>query len=182
MDVWFERLAAAQASWAELTRPLREDGFVVIRGPVEPAALSRLAAAYDAAVASAPREDVSISVSTRVHDFVNRGPAFDALYLHDPLLAACCCVIGRPFKLSSVLARTLEPGAPAQELHVDVRRGSADWPLLGFILMVDDFTADNGATRFVPGTHRRAEAPADVMAEVTADHRTSSSPAAPPAR
>ena len=77
---------------------------------------------------SAHPDDVSIRSSTRVHDFVNRGPAFDELYLYGPLLAACCRVIGRPFKLSSMLARALEPGAPAQSLHVDFARDADGWP------------------------------------------------------
>ena len=124
MDDWFRLLAATQGLSAEPARQLRERGFVVIPGPVDGASLPRLSAAYDAAVASASAEDVRISSSTRVHDFVNRGPDFDPLYVYGPLLAGCCGVIGRPFKLSTMLARTLEPGAPAQELHVDVGRGS----------------------------------------------------------
>ena len=31
------------------------------------------------------------------------------------------------------------------------RASPKDWPLVGFILMVDEFRPDNGATRFVPG-------------------------------
>jgi hypothetical protein len=74
----------------------------------------------------------------------------DDLYVFPALLDACCRVIGQPFKLSSLHSRTLRPAMPNQDLHVDVRRGSADWPLLGFIFMVDEFRVDNGATRFVP--------------------------------
>ena len=48
-------------------------------------------------------------------------------------------MIGVPFKLSSFQARTLRPASSAQGLHVDVARQSPDWPLLGFILMVDEF-------------------------------------------
>jgi ectoine hydroxylase-related dioxygenase (phytanoyl-CoA dioxygenase family) len=44
-----------------------------------------------------------------------------------------------------------------------VRRDSAGWPLVGFILMVDEFRPDNGATRFVPGSHRWPDAPEDVI-------------------
>lgn len=62
-------------------------------------------------------------------------------------------IIGRPFKLSTMHARALEPGAPAQPLHVDVKRGADGWPLVGFILMVDEFHTENGATRFVSGSH-----------------------------
>jgi ectoine hydroxylase-related dioxygenase (phytanoyl-CoA dioxygenase family) len=114
-------------------------------------------------VASAAEDDVRTgSTSTRVSDFVNRGAEFDDVYISPPLLEASCRVIGQPFKLSSFHARTLRPGAAAQELHVDVRRDSTDWPLVGFILMVDEFRPDNGATRFVPGSHLWLDAPEDV--------------------
>jgi len=152
----------------DATSELHERGFVVIPGPTRP---DLLANAYTAAVASATSDDIRIgSTSTKVNDFVNRGAEFDSLYVFAPLLEACCRVIGRPFKLSSLHARTLRPGSPAQELHVDVPRDSADWPLLGFILMVDEFRPDNGATRFVPGSHLRPGKPADSISDGRADH------------
>lgn len=124
---------------------LEEHGFVVLPGMVGPERMERLITAYTEAVTSATSDDVRVgSTSTKVNDFVNRGAAFDDLYLFPPLLEACRRVIGAPFKLSSFHARTLRPGAHAQELHVDVPRDSADWPLLGFILMVDEFRPDNG--------------------------------------
>jgi ectoine hydroxylase-related dioxygenase (phytanoyl-CoA dioxygenase family) len=46
-------------------------------------------------------------------------------------------------------------------LHVDVRRESEAWPLVSFILMVDAFRPDNGATRFVPGSQRWLGIPND---------------------
>ena len=57
---------------------LQERGFVVLPGPVPWDRVERLANAYTAAVASATVDDVKIgSTSTRVSDFVNRGPEFD---------------------------------------------------------------------------------------------------------
>jgi hypothetical protein len=127
--------------------------------------------AYDAAVASAAADDVKIgSTTTRVSDFVNRGAEFDPLFTFPPLLEACCHVIGRPFKLSSLHARTLRPHSPTSELHVDVRRDTADWPLVGFIVMIDEFRPDNGATRFVPGSHHWPGTPEDVMPDRRAEH------------
>jgi ectoine hydroxylase-related dioxygenase (phytanoyl-CoA dioxygenase family) len=41
---------------------------------------------------------------------------------------------------------------------------------VGFILMVDEFRPDNGATRFVPRSHRWPNAPEDVMADPRADY------------
>ena len=153
---WFETLAAGSELPMDATSALRDRGFVVIPGPEPPDRLESLVRAYDDAMASAAGDDIRVgSTSTRVSDFVNRGAEFDDLYVFPPLLEACCRVIGRPFKLSSLHARVLRPRTPAQALHVDVRRDSADWPLLGFILMIDEFRPGNGATRFVPGSHRR---------------------------
>ena len=165
---WFSTLAAGRELPMDDTAELQERGFVVIPGPVRPDVLAN---AYTAAVASATSDDIRIgSTSTKVNDFVNRGAVFDSLYIFPPLLEACCRVIGRSFKLSSLHSRTLRPGSPAQELHVDVRRESADWPLLGFILMVDEFRPNNGATRFVPGSHRWSSTPEDAISDLRAEH------------
>jgi hypothetical protein len=171
MSDWFSTLAAGSKLSMDAAAELQERGFIVLPGPVPSDLVERLAHAYTAAVASATAADVKIgSTSTRVSDFVNRGPEFDPLYIFPPLLEACCRVIGRPFKLSSFHARTLRPHTSAEELHVDVRRDSADWPLLSFILMIDEFRPDNGATRFVPGSHRWPGTPADCISDLRAEH------------
>jgi len=164
-DKWFSEMVAESELSAGVERQLCEAGFVVIEDPALRARRARLAEAYDAAVLAAHPDDISRRSSTRIHDFVTRGPEFDDLYLYKPLLAACCRVIGRPFKLSTMLARTLEPGAPMQELHVDFKREADGWPMVGFIIMVDEFRSDNGATRFVPGSHAAFSVPDGVMAE-----------------
>lgn len=173
MDRWFETLADTRALTEAAARALDEDGFAVIDGPIEPGALAELAAAYDGSVESADPADKSDGRSgstTRVHDFVNRGPAFDRLYVNAAVLEACCRIIGRPFKLSTMHARTLHPHTPAQGLHVDFPRDDSDlaagaWPMAGFIFMVDAFTADNGATRFVRGSHQWSQTRGDVPAD-----------------
>jgi hypothetical protein len=163
MDDWYNVIAAESDLPPDAARQLRDLGFVVLPGPEIQGGWSRLSRAYDRAVSTADPSDVSIRSSTRVHDFVNRGPEFDGLYIYCPLLAACCRIIARPFKLSTMLARTLEPGAPAQPLHVDVQREADGWPLVGFILMVDEFDAENGATRFLPGSHLLSREPGELM-------------------
>jgi hypothetical protein len=170
-DDWFSTLAAGSEFPMNAASELQERGFVVLHGPVPSDQMGRLANAYTAAVSSATGDDIKLgSTSTRVSDFVNRGTEFDNLFVYPPLLEACCRVIGRPFKLSSLLARTLRPGSPAQGLHVDVQRDSSDWPLLGFILMVDEFRPDNGATRFVPGSHRWPGTPRGTISDQRAEH------------
>jgi ectoine hydroxylase-related dioxygenase (phytanoyl-CoA dioxygenase family) len=168
MDKWFREIAAGCDLPEDVAWQLGDAGYVVIEGLVAHTRCAQLSEVYDAAVLAAHPDDVSIRSSTRINDFVNRGHNFDELYIYRPLLAACCRIIGRPFKLSTMLARTLEPGAPAQALHVDFKRDADGWPMIGFIIMVDEFRSDNGATRFVPGSHTISYAPGDVMKDATA--------------
>jgi hypothetical protein len=171
MDEWFTRFRGQQTLPATAADELMNRGFVVLRGPVTVEALPRLQGAYDVAVASALDADVGRGrASTRVNDFVNRGVEFDAIYTWPPALEACCRVIERPFRLSAMHARTLRAGALAQELHADIPRTSDAWPMLGLIFMVDAFGADNGATRFVPGSHRWTEFPAETFSDPCAPH------------
>jgi hypothetical protein len=166
---WFSTLSGARALSDEERRELTENGFVVVSGPVPCGELARLAAAYDVVVTSADPGDVKHgSTTTRVTDFVNRDPLFDALYVYPPALDASCHVIRQPFRLSTMHARTVRPHAAAQELHVDFERAADGWPMVGFIVMVDEFRRDNGATRFVPGSHGSPDRPDDGTCEVLA--------------
>jgi Phytanoyl-CoA dioxygenase (PhyH) len=167
MDDWYSVIAAESDLPMEGAQQLSDIGFLILQGFASEGDFARMSAAYDRAVLTADSGDVSIRSSTRVNDFVNRGPEFDGIYIYGPLLAACCQVIGRPFKLSTMHARTLEPGAPAQPLHVDVKREADGWPLVGFIVMVDEFTTENGATRFVPGSHLHRNDPDEVLEDAT---------------
>jgi ectoine hydroxylase-related dioxygenase (phytanoyl-CoA dioxygenase family) len=50
-------------------------------------------------------------------------------------------------------------------------KGDADgWTMVGFIFMVDEFRSDNGATRFVPGSHKWSTVPSDLMNDPLADY------------
>jgi ectoine hydroxylase-related dioxygenase (phytanoyl-CoA dioxygenase family) len=128
----------------------------VIRSLVSPATLGRLSIAYDQAFELGAAPDLRRSSSgsdLRLAALLGRDRRFDELSTLPPVLEACEQVVGAPFKLSSMTGRTVLLGANAQALHVDVRREDDAWPLLGFILMLDEFRVDNGGTRFVPGSH-----------------------------
>ena len=160
MDDWFTALSARTSLSACQVRDLHKTGFIIVPGPIPASEMPNFAAAYDEAVSSAAAADVAIGGSTtRVSDFVNRSPIFDAVYLHEPVLEACCRVIEQPFKLSTMLARTLRPRTAAQELHVDFASNAQGWPMVGFILMIDGFRRENGATCFIPGSQGVQNAP-----------------------
>ena len=56
--------------------------------------------------------------------------------------------------------------AHGQRFHRDVRTYSGDFRLMvNMLVMVDDFTLENGATKMVPGSHRVAERPDDEEIE-----------------
>jgi hypothetical protein len=170
---WYRIIASESHLSPDAARQLRDSGFVVLAGPVIPGGCEQLTRAYDRAVADADPSDVHTGrteTSTRINNFVNRGWEFDSIYIYPPLLSACCQIIGSPFKLSGMRARTLHAGAPAEGLHVDVKHQADGWPLVGCILMVDAFTAENGATRFVPGTHLQWREPGEVMNDPKDDH------------
>lgn len=150
-DSWFESIAANTALSQLELHSLQEDGFIVTRGPGRTTDLAGLSRAYDSAVRQADPADVKEgSTTTRVQGFVNRGPEFDGLYLHAPLLDACCKIIKEPFRLSAVAARTLNPGKVPKRLHVDFPNDIDGWPMVGFIFMIDAFRPENGATCFLP--------------------------------
>ena len=154
MDDHFQQIRSGSTLAIQSLRQLVESGFVIIPGPTSGEAFNELTAAYDELMAVACGPDFKIgSTTTRMSDLLNHGSVFDDIYLHTPLLEACSQVIGEPFKLSSFLARTLRAGTASQELHTDLASGSEDAPLLGFILMIDSFRQENGATRFVPVSH-----------------------------
>lgn len=167
-DNWFVSMAAETCLSSEAVQALRTDGFIVMPGPVPETGMAEFAGVYDQAVFEASPEDVRIgSTTTRVRDFVNRRAEFDRLYLYPPIVQACCRVIEQPFKLSTMHARTLRPRTPAQHLHVDFPGDLQGWPMVGFIVMVDDFTTENGATCFVPGS-QGIEAPPARSCQVSA--------------
>jgi hypothetical protein len=169
MDNQFQQICSGSTLPSQSVRQLVESGFVVVPGPVSGDPLNELTAAYDEVMAVAAGPDFKIaSTTTRMSDLLNYASVFDDIY--PPLLEACSHIIGEPFKLSSFLARTLREGTPAQELHADLARDSEDAPLLGFILMIDSFREENGATRFVPTSHNCIDLPRDRLSDARAKY------------
>jgi ectoine hydroxylase-related dioxygenase (phytanoyl-CoA dioxygenase family) len=169
VDDQFQQICSGSTLPTQSLRQLVASGFVVVPGPLSGDPFNQLTAAYDEVMAVAAGSDFNLgSTTTRMSDLLSYASVFDEVFLYPPLLEACSHIIGEPFKLSSFLARTLRGGTPAQELHADLARDSEDAPLLGFILMIDSFRAENGATRFVPTSHNWSDLPCDRMSDARA--------------
>lgn len=171
MKDWFSIINTDCKLPTSIIEELQANGFVVIPEMVTPDALPQLVAAYDSVLAFASSDDKRIgSSTTRVNDFVNKGSEFDELYIYQPLLEASCCVIGQPFKLSALHARTLHPNSQKQNLHIDFKPDEESFSLVGFVFMVDDFRNENGATRFLPGSHKWLENPNKLTNDLLAQY------------
>ena len=162
---------------------LDRDGCLVLPARLAPDALAALRAACDRLMAekygdatpggSGPSSDFWFHErgTRRLADLTSDGEEFERLAVDPALLAAVHRLMRRPFKLDTINAREALPGEGHQDLHRD-RTGPArpsSWGV-NSAWMLDDFTAVNGATRYVPGTQRVERDPGGALASTSAPH------------
>jgi ectoine hydroxylase-related dioxygenase (phytanoyl-CoA dioxygenase family) len=107
----------------------------------------------------------------RLADLVNKDPVFEICFT-DPRLLACVAHVLGEFKLSSLNFRAALPGEGLQALHAEGGpcTDPAGYQVCNSIWLLDDFTADNGATRVVPGSHRSGKSVRDELPDVRSPH------------
>ena len=111
--------------------------------------------------------------SRRLSNLINKGEIFRRLAAQPTVLEFIQVVLGEEYKLSSMNARSANPRQPTgQPLHADMaavadKRGF--W-VCNAIWLVDDFTAENGCLRLIPGSHHWRTLPQDSMPDPLAPH------------
>jgi hypothetical protein len=158
-------------------RQLDEDGFLVLPDFIGADLLARLRERVEQLFAAegeaAGREFKPEPGCRRLANLADKGEVFREVILLQRLLGYVRHVLGPEIKLSSLHARSVDPhGAGAQPLHADmsaIADEKGNW-VCNTVWMLDDFTADNGALRLVPGSHTWRRLPQEALADPRADH------------
>jgi ectoine hydroxylase-related dioxygenase (phytanoyl-CoA dioxygenase family) len=159
------RPIAADLDLAAAKRDLDELGYCLIPNALDAAQLERVRDRVYAQAALETAEGWAMSydaASQAVVNLVSKGQAFIDLVEAPTILALIEHAIGPDPLLSSITCNIIGPGTKAQPLHGDQAILPAPWPraeVCNVAWMIDDFTAENGATVIVPGSHKRQTHP-----------------------
>jgi len=152
---------------ADLAR-VQRDGYVILPDLLSAGQLAGMKEAVAPLLDRHGRNPFEGRDTQRVYSVLNKTRACDVIADHPRVLALLDRLLLPNYLLSMLQVINILPGEKAQMLHTD----DAFYPLprprkaLGaaIIWAIDDFTADNGATDIIPGSHlwgEEAPDPAD---------------------
>ncbi|HEY8616867.1 phytanoyl-CoA dioxygenase family protein [Phenylobacterium sp.] len=137
---------------------VREQGYTVIEDFLDAATVARVRDGLAPYLgAHHGRNDFEGFRTERVYTLVARDKVFEEV-TEDPRLMALLSRFLQPgFLLTASQAICIYPGETAQDLHQDdgFYRQPRPRPAISYtvIVAVDDFTAENGGTEIIPGSH-----------------------------
>ncbi len=144
---------------------LRTEGICAVTGVLDAATLQRVRAEFLAAAADDRARGSEVrgfgldpdDTNQRVWNVLSRSPVFIDLVEHPVVLRLMRSVLGWPMLLGNISGNITGPGGEAGYLHADQIFVPQPWPAdpqgANAAWCIDDFTVENGATRFVPGSH-----------------------------
>ena len=148
---------------------LDRDGFLPLEGVLsleQVAAINdRLAELLVAEGENAGKEVHQEAGTNRLSNLVEKSPLFLPCFTHPRVLAGIAHVLQGDLRLSSLNHRAALPGQGLQSLHADWSGAISPGTFFvcNSIWLLDDFTAENGSTRVVPGSHNSGKTPRDEM-------------------
>ena len=153
----------------EHRQQLDEQGYVIIPDVLSESEITHYRALL-LRLAKQERGDGSSRVHTsgrgqHVRWLVNKGKPFEKLVAHPKVVPYFEYMLGEDYTLSTLTSNVIYPDAEDNAFHVDNALGKMPEPLPSFPMFVNslwllnDFTPENGGTRFVPGSHRFLKKP-----------------------
>lgn len=138
------------------------DGYSIIEDAIEPELTAELRDAVRCCfedLGVEPKGNRAEGFATkRLYNLVPRAPVFQQLPVHPAVLPVVEQLLEPECLLSGTTAMDIGPGERLQGLHADdglFKIGRPHQPMMATtIWALTDFSADNGATRIVPGSHR----------------------------
>jgi len=164
---------------ADVLDALGRDGVAIVPGVLDPAgaaaALERLwAASAESQRRGIPAHIVGLDpnpANVRVFDLIELDPLFGDLIAHPLADAIVGGLLGADYIVSNFTANIARPGSASMVVHSDLAAVAPEpWlapQTVNVIWCLTDVRADNGATRYIPGSHRyttAADLPADPLA------------------
>jgi ectoine hydroxylase-related dioxygenase (phytanoyl-CoA dioxygenase family) len=142
---------------------IRERGYTIIEDFLDAATLAEFRRAIEPYLGSHHgRNDFEGFLTERVYTLVARGKVFEELATDPRLMTLLSRFMEGAFLLSATHAINLMPGETAQSIHVDdgFYRQPRSSPAVGYSVIgaIDAFTAENGATEVIPGSHLWSDA------------------------
>lgn len=146
---------------------IERDGYSIIENAIEPelidalaSDLQRLERELDVKPAGNSFEG---SKTLRIYNLLVHGKLWERIPVHSNVLPVVEGVLDPGCLVSSLSSIDILPGEQAQPIHADDQLMPVAKPHVPFVCntmwALTDFTAENGATRIVPGSHRAAESP-----------------------
>jgi ectoine hydroxylase-related dioxygenase (phytanoyl-CoA dioxygenase family) len=147
---------------------IERDGFTVLERVVEPELVAELTDTIDRLMVELAvpfGENRFLGENTRrIFNLLARDATFAKVPLHPNVLPLVQRVLDDQCLLSSLTAIEMNPGQRSQPLHADDGSIALPRPHIPVVCVaiwaLTDFTARNGATRLVPGSHRSERRPA----------------------
>jgi hypothetical protein len=158
-------------------RQLQADGVLILRHVMDAewleALRTKVARQLEMEGENAGAEFRKEEHAERLANLVDKGEVFRRVICHPEVLQAAEAVLGGEFKLGSLNYRGADPHSnSAQPLHCDMGMvpDSTGNSVFNSIWLLDDFTPDNGATRYVPLSHTWGKLPQEVLSDPKAPH------------